>query len=70
MGFPEGSVHSFLLYISDLKDACSSDFSVCVDESAILVSHEDLAAVEKSLSEELQNFGMSDNIVHPFWIQN
>lgn len=53
----------FLLYINDMKASCSTDLFLHVDDLAALVSHKDLAVVEKCLSEELQNVGtwLSDN---------
>lgn len=65
-GVPQGSVLGplfFLIYINDMKQACSSDLFLYADDSAILVSHKDLAVVERTLSEELSNVGtwLSDN---------
>lgn len=40
-----------------MKETSSSDLFIYADDSAILVSHEDSAVVEKCLSEVLQNVG-------------
>ena len=57
-GVPQGSVLGpllFLLYINDLKSACTCDLLLYADDSALLVSHKDKNVVEKALSAELLN---------------
>lgn len=66
-GVPQGSVLGplfFLLYINDLKSACSCELFLYADDSALLFfSHKDKNIVERTLSVELSNVSrwMSDN---------
>jgi hypothetical protein len=65
-GVPQGSVHGpllFLLYINNMKDACSSHIFLYADDSTVLVSHRSKTMLESILSTELTSISkwLGDN---------
>ena len=65
-GVPQGSVLGpllFLLYINEMKDACSCCLFLYADDSTLLVSHKSKTMLESILSTELTNISkwLGDN---------